>query len=180
MNPRQCTPDNPLDCVSTTCNSAGTGKYSSTVCPSKRRSRPGPAFWARVALDPSQGMIERLVRKSLPEVTPVEGILSPELIARNPAFENRFDLITASSVCAFVPDYGATLALLRALLVPDGHYVQWDWLSPSDDPGFGFTESQIHHALGNAGFADITSSQPFAILRDEHTMPVLMVIATNP
>ena len=40
-----------------------------------------------------------------------------------------FDLIVASSVCAFVPDYQQTLSDLQLLLKEDGVFVQWDWRS---------------------------------------------------
>ena len=81
-----------------------------------------------VALDGSLKMIEQLKQKSISNVTPIADFLSPELIDNEPQLGREFDLITASSVCAFLPDYKATLKLLRSLLKPRGFFIQWDWL----------------------------------------------------
>lgn len=133
-----------------------------------------------VALDPAARMLEVLIGKALSNVTPVGGLLSPELVAREPALAQPFDLITASSVLAFVPDYAETLGRLRGLLVPGGKLVQWDWLATPDAPDFGFTEAGMDAALSAAGFAQIAITRPFSISRgDDGTCPVLMAVASN-
>jgi len=135
---------------------------------------------AVVALDPAPKMLGVLAGKALPNVTPVAGLLSTGLIAHEPAFEDGFDLITASSVCTFVPDYPETLRLLHSLLTPGGYLVQWDWLATPDEPDFGFTEAAIRDGMTAAGFTVVTVSQPFSIYRGEDArMPVLMAVATR-
>ena len=142
--------------------------------------RIAPTASAVVALDPAPKMLDVLARKKIANVTPIAGWLTSEMIAREPAFENKCDLITASSVCAFVPDYPETLQLLRTLLVPGGKLVQWDWLATSGEPDFGLTEAGIHDAITAAGFTDIAITQPFSISRgDEGPMPVLMAVASE-
>lgn len=135
---------------------------------------------AVIALDPATKMLDVLARKTLVNVTPVAGLLTSDLTAREPAFKEKFDLITASSVCAFVPDYAETLQRLRALLVPGGTFVQWDWLAMPDEPDFGFTAADIDDAMTAAGFTAPTITQPFSISRgDDNPMPVLMAVTSN-
>lgn len=138
---------------------------------------------AVIALDPATKMLDVLARKTLVNVTPVAGLLTSDLTAREPAFKEKFDLITASSVCAFVPDYAETLQRLRALLVPGGTFVQWDWLAIPDEPDFGFTAADIDDAMTAAGFTAPTITQPFSISRgDDNRCPSswpLHLIARN-
>lgn len=135
---------------------------------------------AVIALDPATKMLDVLARKTLVNVTPVAGLLASDLIAREPAFKEKFDLITASSVCAFVPDYAETLQRLRALLVPGGTFVQWDWLVMPDEPDFDFTAADIDDAMTAAVFSAPTITQPFSISRcDDNPMPVLMAVTSN-
>ena len=132
-----------------------------------------------VALDPAAKMLDVLARKGLENVTTVAGALTPGLIAREPAFETKFDLIVASSVLAFVPDYSQTLRQLRGLLRPGGKLIQWDWLATPDSPDFGFTEPDIRDAMIAAGFDEPAITRPFEISRgDDGPMPVLMAVAS--
>ncbi len=133
-----------------------------------------------VALDGSSKMIEKLNRKGLPNVFPIAGFLSESLIQNNTLLHQKFDLLIASSVCAFLPDYEATLPLLKSLLVPNGIYVQWDWLASDESSENGFTERRVQQALHDAGFDSISISQPFAIDDPPDTLTVLMAIAKIP
>lgn len=80
--------------------------------------RMSPEISHIVALDSSAKMIERLKQKALPNVFPIAEFLTGDLIRRNSLMHQKFDLITASSVCAFLPDYKADLSLLRSILKP--------------------------------------------------------------
>ena len=80
--------------------------------------RMSPEVSHIVALDSSAKMIERLKQKALPNVFPIAEFLTGDLIRRNSLMHQKFDLITASSVCAFLPDYKADLSLLRSILKP--------------------------------------------------------------
>ena len=86
----------------------GTGQLSQLMSPSVKEI---------VALDGSPEMIKRLDQKGLSNVSTIADYLTQDLIDRNPQLSSRFDLIVASSVCGFVPDYEATLGLLKSLLI---------------------------------------------------------------
>jgi len=133
-----------------------------------------------VALDASTKMIEQLERKSLPNVHPVAGMLTPDLIDREDSLIRPFDVVVASSVCAFIPEYDDTLSLLRPLLVANGKYVQWDWLAKKEDDDFGFSEDRLRRALRGAGFANVTVTRPFSIPGPAGEMLVLMATAEKP
>lgn len=103
------------------------------------------------ALDPSAGMIARLrdkIAAGLGDVEALEGGLDT-LLERDP---QPYDLITASSVCAFLEDYPGTLTKLATLLTPGGVFCQWDWAyDEADEEPFGLTEDAISQALESAG-----------------------------
>jgi len=132
-----------------------------------------------VALDSSSKMISVLINKNLPNVTTVPEQLSEDSINKNASLQNRFDLIVASSVFGFLPDYESTLTLLKSLLVPDGILIQWDWLSPSKDADFGLSEEKIESTYRETGFKLISMTKPFSLTSSKGTMSVLMAAAKN-
>ncbi len=132
---------------------------------------------AVVALDPSRKMIEVLNGKALRNVSTIAAELTPTLIDGSELLAAKFDLVLASSALAFVPDYPATLLLLRQLLKSGGHLVQWDWLKADDEAGPGFSEQAIPPAMARAGFGSCTVSRPFVIEAQGTAMPVLMAVA---
>ncbi len=133
-----------------------------------------------VALDGSSKMIEQLKLKALPNVFPIAGFLNERVIETNTLLHQKFDLVTASSVCGFLPDYEAALMLLKSLMVPDATYIQWDWLSLDENSENGFTERRVERALGETGFKSITITRPFQIESSPDTMTVLMAVAKTP
>ncbi len=126
-----------------------------------------------VAVDTSENMIAVLQAKNLRNVRAVHG----DILAGNvPELENAFsgfDLICASSVCAFVPDYSGAVAVLAGLLNKGGHFVQWDWQA-SDGDGFGLTPHQMKAALEAARLGSIRVERIFEFKSDEQVMPVLI------
>jgi len=112
-------------------------------------------------------------------VTTVAEELSEELINKNASLNNKFNLIVASSVFGFLPDYESTLKLLKSLLVADGILVQWDWLSPSKDSDFGFSEKTIESTYRNTGFNLTSITKPFSLTSSKGTMTVIMAVAMN-
>ena len=132
-----------------------------------------------VALDTSQKMINVLKSKGIPNVTPISALLNKDLISTNPAFTNKFNIVVASSVLNFVPDYQSTLKLLKSLLVTNGILVQWDWLQTDTDPDFGLSENAVKNTLKITGFNDIVITKPFSIAFDKGNMPVIMGVAKN-
>ncbi|WP_299951705.1 methyltransferase domain-containing protein [uncultured Ruegeria sp.] len=126
-----------------------------------------------VAVDTSENMIAVLNAKNLPNVRAVHGdILARDVREVETGFSG-FDLICASSVCAFLPDYSGAVAVLAGLLNKGGQFVQWDWQA-SDDDGFGLTIHQMKTALDAARLGSIRVEQVFEINSDAQTMPVLM------
>jgi len=129
---------------------------------------------AVVGLDSSEKMIEVLQRKQLPGVDAFAVELSAQEVASNPHLHSKFDLIVASSVCAFLPNYEDTLLLLKSMLTPDGLFVQWDWCQSEAEPDFGFTEEMISMAYGKAGLDVIKIDRAFALEGKDRTMWVIM------
>jgi len=132
-----------------------------------------------VALDSSPKMITQLNAKKLKNVSTITDILSKELIDNNQELMQKFDLIIASSVCSFLPDYPSTLVLLKSLLKPNGVFIQWDWAAESENSGMGLTEKAIEHALLQSEFSDIKIKSPFVMKSSKGEMPVIMAIAKN-
>ena len=121
-----------------------------------------------VAVDPSKAMVEVLRAKGHSNVTTVDDYLTNELVSNNKCFEEKFDLIVASSVCSFLPNYEETVLLLKSLLKPSGSFVQWDWLSAE------FSKDRVEGALNSAGFRNIQISEPFSMEGKGGVMQVIM------
>lgn len=132
-----------------------------------------------IALDVSTKMLDVLNSKKLPNVVPVSEALTSQAIKENAVFSNRFDVIVASSVFSFLQEYVSTLKLLRSLLVPDGLLLHWDWLSPDLDSNFGLSEAKVKQSLCEAGFNQISITNPFSLTSSKGTMPVVMAVAKN-
>jgi predicted TPR repeat methyltransferase len=133
-----------------------------------------------VALDASSKMVGILDEKKLPNVVTIPEPLSDLLVRENRLFSEKFDLIVASSVCGFLPDYESTLALLKQLLVPGGLFVQWDWLSTEDSDDSGLTQIRVIAALKKAGFIAVSFTQPFCISSNDGDMPVFKAMGKVP
>lgn len=138
-----------------------------------------PSVESIVAIDPSSEMIKLLDKKALNNVTSICDYLSSELVQNFPELENKFDLIVASSVCGFLPDYEMTLSLLKSLLKKDGLFVQWDWLSEDDSSGMGLSEKRVKQAFLASGFVSFKVNSPFIMNSSKGNMPVLMAIGKN-
>ena len=130
-----------------------------------------------VAIDPSEKMIEVLKNKKLENVTTVTGKLSRETISKHPKLQGKFDLVVASSVCAFLPNYEETLSIIRSLLSPNGIFIQWDWLRTEKDPGFGFTEDMIREHYSSVGLNIDSISIPFHLMENGEKMDILMSVS---
>lgn len=132
-----------------------------------------------IALDVSTKMLDVLNSKKLPNVVSLSESLTVQTIKENAVFSTKFDVIVASSVFSFLPEYVSTLKLLKSLLVPDGLLLQWDWLSLDLDSDFGLTETKVKESLGEAGFNQISITTPFSLTSSKGTMPVVMAVAKN-
>ena len=132
-----------------------------------------------IAIDTSTKMIAVLESKNLHNVIPIAENLTLELINTNSAFTKHFDVVVASSVFSFLPDYESTLNLLKSQLISGGILIQWDWLSPEDNAQFGLSETTIRKTLGDTGFKQIVITRPFSITNEKGMMPVVMGVAKN-
>jgi len=132
-----------------------------------------------VALDPSSKMITVLKGKDLSNVTVITEPLSAGVAKEHHSLRDGFDLIVASSVCGFLPEYETTLGLLKSLLVPSGIFVQWDWWSQDKQSDFGLSEERVSSAFKKAGLTTVSLAQPFTMSGSKGAMPVLMGVATN-
>ena len=135
-----------------------------------------PTVKSIVAIDPSSEMIKHLDKKALHNVSSISDYLSKELVQNLPELENKFDLIVASSVCGFLPDYEAILSLLKSLIKEDGVFVQWDWLSNDDSSDMGLSEKRVKQAFVANGFVNTKVNSPFIMRSSKGNMPVLMAV----
>jgi len=138
-----------------------------------------PAVKSIVAIDPSTEMIKYLHKKALSNVIAIADYLSEELVKDCPELAAKFDLIVASSVCSFLPDYEETLGLLKSLLKEGGVFVQWDWLSNDDSSDMGLSEKRVKQAFIVNDFVNISITSPFIMSSSKGKMPVLMAIGTS-
>ena len=141
--------------------------------------RLSPLANSIVSIDTSPKMIKVLQSKNLPNVSSLSEPLTLELINNNPAFIKKFNIIVASSVFSFLPNYESTLKLLKSLLVTDGLLIQWDWLLSDNDSDFGLSEIAIKKALNNTGFKQVVLTKPFSLTFEKGNMPVVMGVAKN-
>lgn len=132
-----------------------------------------------VALDSSPKMIEVLAAKKIPNVEAAAGELTEDTFNQRDDFHSAFDVVVASSVCAFVPDFGRTLSLLKKLLRPGGVLIQWDWLKAEKDQGMGFTEQELRVAYRDAGLSVLSLSQPFGVGGEGEEQKVVMCVGQN-
>jgi 2-polyprenyl-3-methyl-5-hydroxy-6-metoxy-1,4-benzoquinol methylase len=132
-----------------------------------------------VAIDSSEKMISIFVNKRLRNVYTIQGELSQNLININKTLRCNFDLIVASSVLAFVPNYEETLKLLKQLLNKGCLFIQWDWLKEDEASGSGFTKESVESALGQEGFSEHSTSVPFSMEDSEDSLSVVMGVAKN-
>jgi len=132
-----------------------------------------------VALDSSEKMIAVLNNKRLPNVSALAFPLSSDIVKENHELHLKFDLVVASSVCGFLPDYEVTLKVIRSVLSDKGTFVQWDWLASTEGADFGLTASRVESALTSASFQNISINQPFSMESPEGSRQVLMAVATG-
>lgn len=126
-----------------------------------------------VAVDTSDRMIAVLQDKALPNVRALHADILDASVREAAGGLKGIDLICASSVCSFLPDYSGAVAVLAGLLNRGGMFVQWDWLA-SDEGGSGLTERQVKDALRKAGLGAVKAGQVFTMEADGQAMPVLM------
>ena len=132
-----------------------------------------------VAIDPSSEMIKYLDKKSLNNVTTIANFLTETLIKQDEKFDDKFDLIIASSVCAFLPAYEETVTLLKSLLKEQGKFIQWDWLAHDESAAMGLTKTRVKQAFESAQFKDVVITTSFIMDSAKGSQAVLMAFGSN-
>ena len=126
-----------------------------------------------VAVDTSQKMIEALKRKltllEIDNVVVSNLAINTESIRANQQLFGNFDLVVASSVCSFLPNYESTLGDISLLMRPAACFVQWDWME--DMP-----KERIRRAFGVSGLIDHDIDHSFTMKANGESMPVIMGI----
>lgn len=132
-----------------------------------------------LALDTSSKMIKILEDKDISNITTLNYELSQDAIKKHPILQSKYDLILASSVCAFIPNFEDTLKTIKSLLTPDGLFIQWDWQSSEDEPDFGFDEKTIKEIYKRCDLSLVDISTPFIMESQNKSMKVIMAIGKN-
>lgn len=114
------------------------------------------------SVDSSPKMLSEL-RAKIDKVGWSDTFTTHESVA-DAAVNQPFDLVVASSVCSFVPDYPQIVKELSALLRPGGLFVQWDWEQEdhtAKEAG-ALTREEIKAALIAAGLTDVVVDTAFS------------------
>jgi 2-polyprenyl-3-methyl-5-hydroxy-6-metoxy-1,4-benzoquinol methylase len=126
-----------------------------------------------VAVDTSTAMLDVLRKKiresEISNVTTLSIAISAATIGESTELHGKFEMIVASSVCSFLPDYETTLGDLSSLLKPGGYFIQWDWLA--DMP-----VTRIQNAFDASGLVSRNIDEGFVMSSDNNSMPVVMGI----
>ena len=130
-----------------------------------------------VAVDTSAGMINvlrsKIVDERIGNITPLVTFLDSAAINETPELSDKFDLVVASSVCSFLPDYDSTLRDLSSALKLGGLFAQWDWLS-------GMPIERIRDAYETLGLINLGVEEAFAMTMEHESMSVVLGIARSP
>lgn len=130
-----------------------------------------------VAVDTSTRMIDVFRRKlddaGTDNVTTLSIAINAATIDASADLHDKFDMIVASSVCSFLPNYATTLRDLSSLLKPGGYFIQWDWLA--DMPA-----SRIQSAFDMSGLVSQYIEEEFVMNSGNESMPVVMAIGQLP
>jgi len=148
----------------------GTGSLTTLLSPEAK---------SIVALDTSTQMIELLEKKQLNNVSTISDVLNKDLIQNDSNLNKKFDLILASSVCSFLPNYEETIVQLKSMLKKDAIFIQWDWLAKDENQDTGLTKERVNDALESAKFHDINITTPFIMTSSKGSMSVIMVLGRN-
>ncbi|MBL4594330.1 MAG: methyltransferase domain-containing protein [Flavobacteriales bacterium] len=132
-----------------------------------------------LAIDSSSKMIEVLSDKRLTNVNVLAYDITDKAHGAKPILAAEFDLIVASSVFSFVPNYEQTLTVLKSLLKPSGLLVQWDWKSTDSAADLGFTEKAIRDCCSNVGFTLVELNTAFSQSSKRGSTDVIMAVAKN-
>lgn len=134
-----------------------------------------------VAIDSAHVMIrvlnEKFAETKHRNVITIAGSLTERLRERHPDLRRSFDLIVASSVCTFLPDFSEQLTLLAKMIRPGGLFVHWDWHASAGDWAKGFTVAEVEGAYRTAALHLVSCGVGFDFTFGDCSYEVLMGIA---
>jgi len=136
-------------------------------------ARLAPLCHEIVAVDSSVGMIDVLDKKIAASgsgnVSTLAATIDHSSIKANPNLLSKFDLVVASSVCSFLPDFKKTLCDIATIMNPDSIFVHWDWLEdlPVDT---------VRAAFSNAGLNCLRIDTEFEMAGRNRPASVVMGI----
>lgn len=126
-----------------------------------------------VAVDASVEMVkvlkEKLRSSGVSNVNTLVTTINSDSIASNPILLSNFDVVIASSVCSFLPDFEETLCTIAQTMSPGGIFVQWDWIN--DMP-----VEKIRRAYDRARLRSVSVGEEFAMDGTKSPMQVIMGI----
>lgn len=135
--------------------------------------RLAPICGQVLAVDTSAKMLDVLRQKisdmNISNVIAMEVAVNANTVKENPDLASKFDLVVASSVCSFLPDYETTLCNLVSILNPGGLFIQWDWLAD-------MSVDRIRSAFEAAGLFDVSIEEAFTMESGDESMAVVMGI----
>ena len=127
-----------------------------------------------VAIDSSPKMVQVLRAKidqlSASNIVASDVTVNADTIRTHPLFSRKFDLVVASSVCSFLPDYESTLRDLSRLMKSGAWFVQWDWATA-------MPEARIKDAFRASGLVEQCVTQAFSMESSRGAESVVMGIA---
>jgi 2-polyprenyl-3-methyl-5-hydroxy-6-metoxy-1,4-benzoquinol methylase len=126
-----------------------------------------------VALDSSVEMIKRLEAKvaesRLANVTPLVSTIDRQALVEHSSKIRNFDLVVASSVCSFLPDFDTTLTYVVEAMSPGAILVQWDW-------ALDMPEEMIRATYAASGLRCLSIENEFEMVSREGALEVVMAI----
>ena len=139
--------------------------------------RLAPLVGEVVAVDTSSKMLDVLKAKQLDNVTTLCLELDSREARTHPVLAPGFDLVVASSVCAFVSELQATMLAIATVMKPECTFVHWDWERDKDDAGPGFSKEHLRRAYAAVKSLEVTLETAFSIVMDGREMNVVMGVA---
>ena len=158
----------------TGCESGGSARVLDFGCGTGLLTeRLAADFGHVIAVDSSAAMIEvvrqKCAKNGLDNVLPLHVSIDAEALALHGNALRDFDLVVASSVCSFLPDFGQTLRDIVSVMSRRGVFAQWDWASS-------LSAEQIAAAYEYAGLRVHVIENAFEMTGEEGSAAVLVGI----
>ncbi len=142
----------------------GTGLLTAKLAPLCRKV---------IALDSSVEMIKQLEVKvaatNFANVTPLASTIDRQALVEHSSTIRDFNLVVASSVCSFLPNFDTTLKYIVEAMSPGAIFVQWDW-------ALDMPEEKIRATYADSGLRCLCIENEFEMVSDDGALEVVMAI----